>query len=240
MQNGKRYSIRTLLGVTVVLAIAMAWLVTLAELGRTRRRISADSARTQMLESNIDAIYGEKHRARSHGRGFLSGMKLDGCDFHGVTIDAGDSAFQSTSLVSANLRGATITAGGSSFQSASFDHADMRGAKLSASGASFQLVTFVDADLRGAQLIGGNGSVFQTASFRGADLTGAKISCSGVAAFQVVDIDSANFSNADLSAIDAGNLQGAYYSNPPKYSNQTQFPPQFDPQKEGWTLVDEP
>ena len=240
MQRGKRYSIRRLFGLTLVLAIVMAWLVTLSELRRTQRRISVASARTRMLELNIDAIYSEKHRARNHGRGFLSGLKLDGCDFQGVTINAGDAAFQSTSLAGANLQGATIAAGGSSFQSVSFDHADLRNAKLSATGSSFQVVTFVEADLRGADLNGGNGAVFQAASFRGADLTGATIRCSGVAAFQVVDIDSANFSNADLSSINADNLRDGYYSSPPKYSKKTQLPAEFDPQQAGWTLVDDP
>jgi uncharacterized protein YjbI with pentapeptide repeats len=239
-RNSKRFSIRTLLGVTVVLAVVMGWLVTLQELRITKGRMSAASARTQMIESHIESIYGEKYRERNHGRGFMSGMNLDGCDFRGVTINADTSAFQATSLQNANLQNATITAGGSSFQSVSFDHADLRGAKLSASGAAFQMVTFVEADLRGAKLIGGNGSEFQAVSFRGADLTGATITCGGAAAFSAVDIDSANFSDADLSAIDADNLHSAYYSTPPNYSTKTKFPADFDPKKAGWTLADQP
>jgi uncharacterized protein YjbI with pentapeptide repeats len=228
------------LGVTVVLAIGMGWLATLEKLRRTNDRMLAEFERTQMIEGQIESIYSEKYRERNRGRGFLSGMKLDGCDFGGVTIDAGSSAFQSTSLESANLRDATITAGGSSFQFVSFDHADLRGAKLAASGASFQMITFVEADLQGAKLIGGNGSAFQAVSLRGADLTGATIQCSGVAAFSAVDIDSANFSDADLSSIDADNLRNAYYSNPPKYSGKTRFPTGFNPEKAGWKLEEGP
>lgn len=240
MKRNRRYSIRTLLGVMVVLAIVMAWLATLAELRRAYQLISVDSARTRMLESNINAIYEDKHRVENHGHGFLSGMDLDGCDFHGVKINAGNSAFQSTTLRSANLQDSTITAGGASFQRVSFDWANLRAATLSASGAAFQLVTFVEADLRDAKLIGGAGSEFQTVSFRGADLTGATIRCSGAGAFQAVDINAANFSDADLGAIDANNLRSAYFSIPPIYSSKTKFPADFDPAQAGWKLADAP
>ena len=215
----------------------MGWVATLGELRQTQMRVAASTDRMRMINSQIDAIYATKQDSRNRGRGFLSGLVLDGSDFRDVQIDAGPSAFQSTSLRNANLENANIKAGGSSFQSVCFDEANLRGATLSASGASFQVVTFVNADMRGATLIGGSGSEFQNVSFRGADLTGATIRCGGSAAFAQVDIDSAVFYDSDLSRIDSKNLSSAFFTDPPKYDSLTKFPDGFDAGAVGWELA---
>ncbi|NND99939.1 MAG: pentapeptide repeat-containing protein [Pirellulaceae bacterium] len=238
--NGKRFSIRTLLGITVIVAISLGWMSSLNRLSRVKAQMIKERDRTAVIEGHIESIYQTKQNERNQGRGFLSGMNLDGCDFAGVTIKTGSSAFQSTTLNDAQLPNANITVGGSSFQSASFDRANLQSATLTATGSSFQIVTFVQSDLRSATLNAGNGAVFQAASFRGADLTGATINCSGISAFQAVDIDSANFTDADLSSIDANNLRTAYFSDPPTYSVGTKFPTGFVPADAGWVLADAP
>jgi uncharacterized protein YjbI with pentapeptide repeats len=179
----------------------------------------------------------EKPADETRHPGFLYETNLEGGDFRDIKIRIGAAAFQKTWLVGAKLPNATIVAGDRSFQHARFDHANLRNARMTGGGGAFQLASFAGADLSHAALTGG-GASFQGASFRDADLTGATIRCppSG-SAFQVVDIDSAKFPDADLSAIEAADLRSCHFSAAPTYNDRTLFPPGFDPIDVGWKRV---
>ncbi|QDT08595.1 pentapeptide repeat-containing protein [Stieleria marina] len=226
---------------TMFLAIGLGWFRAVADRNRARKDAWEAKSQLRMLDQYIKPLLeSPKQREQNRGRGFLSGMNLDGCDLRGISLTTGAGAFQSVSLQGAKLQNATISCGVSSFQQVSFDRADLTNAKLTATGSSFQLATFVGAKLVGTQLIGGNGAVFQANSFRGADLTNASFVCSGSSAFQIADIDSAVLVGTDLSSIDPENLRKAYFVDPPTYSLQTQFPAGFDPQFAGWILQELP
>lgn len=231
-------TLRALFGLTLVIAFVLS-------LYRCNQRVKRWQQETFQLREKLRAADWQiefrddpkKPESGSKGRGFLSKVNLEGQDFRGVSITVGSSAFQKTWLVGANLQKTTIAAGGASFQFVRLDHANLQGANLSAGGSSFQLASFLGADLRGATLTGG-GASFQGSSMREADLTGATIICPpNLSAFQGVDISSANFQGADISAVQALNLQSCYFSTPPKYDAKTKFAKDFDPVAADWELV---
>jgi uncharacterized protein YjbI with pentapeptide repeats len=158
---------------------------------------------------------------------------LEGSNLAGMTIASHGNAFQRASFRKCRLEDATLEGGGSSFQFARFDAAKLARACLKGGDSSFQASSFVGADLTGATLFGGSGS-FQTASFEEAILIDAKLSGS----FQVVNISSARFEAADLSAIAHDDLASCYFKEPPTYDDKTRFPPGFDPVDRSWRRVE--
>lgn len=228
-------TIRTLLGVTLIAAFGFGLIVAVQQTNVWRYRYFRAERRLMAAESQLK-LRGVARRPDGVARlqRFLFEAVLEGSDFSNVSIKAGASAFQKTWLVNADLENANIVAGGASFQRATFDHANLHGAQLAGGTSSFQLASFAGADLQGATLTGGDAS-FQGASFRDADLTGASIKCpANGSAFQAVDLNSAKFERADISAISTGDLESCYFSEPPTYNEKTRFPSGFDPAVAGW------
>ncbi len=236
--NRRRITIRSLLALTLIVAIGFGWINAVKraeshrdEVWRIQQRLLAANEQLELRD------VAEKPQPGTRRHRFLYETNLEGNDFRGVNISAGPSAFQKTWLVDSQLQNTIIVAGTSSFQRARFDHANLQNAQLTGGGASFQLASFAGADLRNASLTGG-GASFQCASLRDANLDGATINCPvNSSSFQLVDIDSASFRHADLSAIRAEDLESCYFFTPPMYDDKTRFPAGFDPAAVGWKLV---
>jgi hypothetical protein len=219
-----QFTIRSALLVTAVVALVLGWYrgqrrndELLQRLWRAQSEISLQNSRTALYETPKNQAFGE---------GGLSLACLDGANLRGMSISGG--SFQRASFKKSDLRGTTLVGGGSSFQGAQFDNANLAKATLTGEDASFQLASFVGADLTGAVLMGS----FQGASFQGAKLIGARV----VAHFQAVNIDQAQFQQADLSRIDPRALESCYFDTPPRYDEKTKFPDGFNPARQGWAL----
>jgi uncharacterized protein YjbI with pentapeptide repeats len=227
-----RFTIRTLLTFTLVVAMALGW------------RVSHRNARQEIALQTVQLRYAEEElrRARDElkdrdrpnqpsSRNFWE-AEFDGAYLRDVTISSPSNAFQRASLKNCDLQNATMEADTSAFQLAHFDGSNLAHAKLTGGGASFQCATFVGCDLTGAVLDGG-GSSFQLSSFENATLVGARLAGS----FQLVNISGAHFEGADLSALNTGSLQSCHFKDPPTYDAQTQFPAEFDPAANLWRRV---
>jgi uncharacterized protein YjbI with pentapeptide repeats len=232
-----KFSLRALLGLTCLIALVLAWYASSRQYAEQIQRLNL---RLTYAEEELDRAKDDFEREQRRGsaktaaRRPFRDVKFDGQKLGEFSVVTGNSAFQNTSFVGCDLKNAKLTGETSSFQGARFDRANLAGAKLTGGGAAFQGASFASADLSGAILTGG-GSAFQTATFEGANLTGTKIQVNDMTAFQSVNIDSAMFQNADLSAVDADALASCYFRSPPTYNGETRFPDGFDPAKQGWT-----
>jgi uncharacterized protein YjbI with pentapeptide repeats len=164
---------------------------------------------------------------------------LSAANLTDVTL-IGQAAFQGTVFDRADLTNAVLKGDGSDFQEASFYRATLHNTRLSGGGSAFQEASFNNADLTNARLQGG-GASFQLASFDDANLFGAAIVCDGPTAFQLASLNNADFSDADVSTIDARSLDSCKFNpvTPPKYTPQTRFPQGFDPVRAGWHKLPE-
>lgn len=232
--RGFRFTIREILLLTLLIAVAFGWQHSSERSARQlrdlHRRIMHSKAAADYDESREEV---QSRKAPSVWKKGLnqkfSYLTLDGVNLQGVSINGGDQSFQSAALVNCNLSGTTLVG---AFQGARFDGSNLAGAKLSGGASSFQMSSFADVDLTGATLQGGASS-FQGSSFAGANLTDATIICSG-SSFQAVKLDGAKFQGADLSRLDRNSLDSCYFQEPPTYDEKTRFPPEFDPVEAGW------
>ncbi len=236
--RGFRFTIREVLLLTLLIAVAFGWRHSSERSARQlrdlQRRITHakyaadfDASREEVQSRKAPSVWKKGLQQK------FSYLTLDGVNLQGVSINGGDQSFQSAALVNCNLSGATLDG---TFQGARFDGSNLAGAKLGSGRASFQMSSFVDVDMTGATLQGG-GSSFQGASFAGANLTDAAILCSG-ASFQAVKVDGVSFQGADLSRLDHGALESCYFQTPPMYDERTRFPADFDPVEAGWKLAE--
>ncbi|MFO0959612.1 MAG: pentapeptide repeat-containing protein [Isosphaeraceae bacterium] len=229
-----RISLRGLIYLIVLLALALGWFSAEQRAERERRRLEQS---VRYAQEELDRARDELQDARrglrpDRARSFWE-ADLEGTNLAGMTIASPENAFQRASFRRCNLEGATLQGGGASFQSSRFDGAKLARASLKGGSASFQSASFDGADLTGATLAGGSAS-FQRASFEGATLVGATLSGN----FQVINISGARCEGADLSAITAGDLASAYFQEPPTYDGRTKFPTGFDPVERSWTRVE--
>jgi uncharacterized protein YjbI with pentapeptide repeats len=236
--RGFRFTIREVLLLTLLIAVAFGWQHSSERSARQLRDLQRRimHAHTAILSDKMreNALPQNKQPASRKGvNQKFSDLTLDGVNLQGVSINGDDQLFQNATLVNCNLSGTTLAG---SFQCARFDGSNLAAAKLRGGGSSFQLSSFADVDLTDATLQGG-GSSFQGSSFAGANLTNATILCSG-ASFQAVKVDGAKFQGADLSRLDHGSLESCYFQAPPTYDDQTRFPADFDPVEAGWKLAE--
>ena len=231
-----KFSLRTLLGLTLLVALVFAWYASSKQYAEQIRRLNV---RLNFAEEELDRAKDDFEREQRRGSAKTSARrpfrdaKFDGLTLSEFSVVTGNSAFQNTSFVGCELKNANLTGKTSSFQGARFDRAILAGAKLTGGAGAFQGASFASADLSGAVLTG-EGSALQGASFEGANLTGAKINATDTSAFQSVNIDSAMFQNADLSALSPLALESCYFRSPPTYNSETKFPAGFDPAVQGW------
>ena len=226
-----RFTLRALFAATLLIAAIFGWR---ASSQRAERRLAEMEMRTKYAEQELQ-------RARDEGAslGRIESDKsrvfwmadLEGAHWSGVIFHSPTNAFQRASLRNCLLEDARLSADTSSFQLARFDGARLARAKLVGGDCSFQHATFVGADLRAAVLQGGAAS-FQGASFEGASLVDARL----IGSFQLVNINEANFSGADLSAVSAESLASCYFQTAPTYDRRTRFPAGFDPAQHLWRL----
>jgi uncharacterized protein YjbI with pentapeptide repeats len=236
--RGFRFTIREVLLLTLLIAVAFGWRHSSERSARQLRDLQRRITHAKYA-ADFDASR-EEVQSRKAPSSWKNGLQqkfsyltLDGVNLQGVSIDGGDQSFQSAALVNCNLNGATLDG---TFQGARFDGSNLVGAKLSGGVSSFQSSSFVDADLTGATLQGASSS-FQGASFAGANLTDATIICSA-SSFQAVKVDDAKFQGADLSRLEQGSLESCYFQEPPTYDERTRFPADFDPVEAGWKLAE--
>lgn len=151
---------------------------------------------------------------------------------------AGEAAFQHANFEGVVLSGAVLQGGAAGFQECSFKGANLQEAALTGGASAFQRASFQQASLLGA-VLKGQGSAFQLANFDSAYLFGAKIVCDSPTAFQSASINDTDFSNADISTIDAEALATCRFSpaSRPKYNAATKLPAWFDPLRAGWRRV---
>jgi uncharacterized protein YjbI with pentapeptide repeats len=231
-----RFSVRALLMLTLLLAVALGWRSSVQQAQRQRSALEQ-----QLAEQKVHLEYAERelNRARDDLSDLaqpkqdrsrvLYGAQFEGASLRGVTMSHPGNAFQGTSFRGCDFTGATLEGDVAAFQLARFDDAKLAGAKLIGGNAAFQGATFVNADLTEATLTGGPSS-FQTASFENANLKNTRLAGS----FQGVNLSGARLAGADLSAIRAEDLDGCYFRDPPTYDEATKFPQGFDPAVKLW------
>ena len=232
--RGLRFSLRTALVCTALIALTLGWYRTVKE-ARTRnarleRELTNAVAQIHLAESRAAFQGGDRSNVKPTAKGgVLSGATLEGVNLRGIVIDGGSSAFQRTVFGHSDLSNVSLSGGAASFQAASFNHAILKNARLTGGGSSFQLATFEDADLSGAELTGN----LQGISLKHAVCVGTTI----VGSFQGARIDAVQFQMADLTGINNRNLASCYFEDPPTYDAETTFPEGFDPAANGWSEV---
>jgi Pentapeptide repeats (8 copies) len=229
-----RFNLRTGLVFVAFFALVIGWYTSTAQ-QRARsawlvQQLMNARSQIQLAESRAE-IQADAHANNdSTAKGLLSGAKLEGMNLRDAVIGGGTSAFQKARFDRSDLSNASLTGGVASFQGASFNNAILRNAKLAGGGSSFQLATFENADLSGAVLTGN----LQAVSLRNAKCIGTTISGS----FGGANISTAQFQNADLSAVRSEDLASCYSDAPPEYDANTKFPERFDPITHGWKKTD--
>jgi uncharacterized protein YjbI with pentapeptide repeats len=225
-----RFRLRTALVCMALVALLIGWYTSMererAKSARFVQQLMNAQFQVRMAESRAEMQDHAVSRTKTRGKGALAKASFEGVDLRDVVIKAGTSAFQLTIFDNSDLSGTSLTGGDASFQGSSFKNAILKNAKLGGGGSSFQLATFENADLSGASLTGN----LQGMSLRKAKCIGARINGS----FQSVNIDAAQFQQADLSAISHQDLASGYYETPPTYNAKTSFPDGFDPNAHGW------
>jgi type II secretory pathway pseudopilin PulG len=229
-----RFSIRELVFLIILVALALGWATSQQRADRERRQ---QEQRLRYAEEELrrarDELQDQQRGQRPDRLRSFWEADLEGSNLAGMTIASNGNAFQRASFRKCRLEGATLAGGDSSFQLARFDAAKLARARLTGGGSSFQMSSFVGADLTGATLMGG-GASFQNASFEDAILIGATLSGN----FQAVNISGAKLEAADLSAIARDDLASCYFKDPPTYDARTKFPPGFDPVEHSWRRVE--
>ncbi len=254
-----QFTIRTMLFVTLLIALGMGWYSSMERAREKLRREGEERRKLYRLMKDATNQYNlslwrnkARERAESKQRE-VAGVNLKDakievgefafaetsfidCSFRNAILRIDGGAFQGSQLDNTDLADVELTASGSTFQSASFVSADLSGAVITCSGASFQGASFANADLSGAVLTTG-GTSFQGVSLDGAKLTAARLEFD-VVSFQGANINGAQFQGADLSTADWRTLEGwCYFETPPSYDEETRFPAGFDPVERGWTRV---
>lgn len=233
MSKLPKYSTRSLFVLLFVVAILFGWFNSVRH---ARLQSNVLLRRLEYAEQELRRKTDELQRLRKgvtpdETRSFWQ-AGLEGTNLASMTIASDSNAFQRASFSDCNLRDASLSGGGSSFQEARFDGANLQGATLVGGSSSFQAASFVKSDLTRAKLTGGPTS-FQQASFEEATLVDAVL----VGSFQLVNLNGAKLSGADLSGIASSDLETCYFKQPPTYNAQTKFPAGFDPVQQQWRKV---
>ncbi|MCA9258229.1 MAG: pentapeptide repeat-containing protein [Planctomycetales bacterium] len=214
-----------------LVAIGFAWQLSLKNLrrdnARLTRRLDEMALNFQVAQQRAD-FHVDSHTQRYWESDAPSMGSFSSPDLK-IEVSKEIGAFRGFAFDKQDLTGVAISAGNSAFQGTTFRHCKLCDAKLVGGRASFQYAIFSDADLSGALLDGD----LQGMSIANADCTGATIR----GLLKRVDIDGAQFGDADLSAVSAENLNSCYFFKPPTYNRNTKFPPDFNPESQGWRRV---
>jgi uncharacterized protein YjbI with pentapeptide repeats len=145
-----KFTIRTLLLVTVCVALATGWY---SEARRNRINISLLQQHLRFKTLESDLISGRrkvtsKDDATPIGDVSLTkSLQLDRTDLTKVEIHVTQHQMEAASFRGSNLENAKLVGPGSAFQRAHFENARMRGATLDGGTSSFQYAMFDGADL---------------------------------------------------------------------------------------------